>query len=115
MTAGICEWFRGQDLPLVFRSSPWQQSGTQARRLCYHGLGDVGGAEAERKVAQKWFHSHHKDWRFLLQTFWAVWSSATLSQLRSCGFDTLFELLCSALEIGRADFNDEVLNAEAGR
>jgi hypothetical protein len=38
-----------------------------------------------------------------------------LSQLGSYGFNTFFDLFCSAFEVSRSGFNDEILNTEIGR
>jgi len=39
----------------------------------------------------------------------------TLTQLRSHGFNTCFDLFCSAFEISWARLDDDILDAEGGR
>src|SRR4029077_12249754 len=54
------------------------------------------------------------EWCLSLHLGGAVRSGITLSQLGSDGFNTFFDLFCSAFEVSRSGFNDEILNTEVG-
>jgi hypothetical protein len=56
-----------------------------------------------------------KQWCLSLHLGGAVRSGITLGQLGSYGFNTFFDVFCSAFEVSRSGFNDEILNTEIER
>ena len=56
-----------------------------------------------------------RQWCLSLHLGGAVRSGITLGQLGSYGFNTFFDVFCSAFEVSRSGFNDEILNTEIGR